>query len=130
MATILLPELSPCTQVMSAMMLAMVASAVVSTVSLSAVMVQRAQEAATPSPAAQLAALINTPSPTPRCISHKQSLGPMLDVHRYQKPAQSHKHLISWMKPHASFANPSASHAGESKGKSAVCTTLSSDEIE
>lgn len=60
-------------QVMSAMMLAMVASAVVSTVSMSAVMVQRAQEAATPSPAAALAALIATPSPTPRCSPQRLS---------------------------------------------------------
>lgn len=54
-------------QVTSVMMLAMVASAVVSTVSMSAVMVQRAQQAATPSPAAALSALINTPNPPPRC---------------------------------------------------------------
>lgn len=53
-------------QVMSVMMLAMVATAVVSTVSMSAVMVKRAQEAA-PTPAAQLAALLNPPTPTYRC---------------------------------------------------------------
>ena len=54
-------------QVLSVMMLAMVATAVVSTVSMSAVMVKRAQEAAAPTPAAQLAALLNPPTPTYRC---------------------------------------------------------------
>lgn len=51
------------------MMLTMVAAAVVSTVSMSAVAVKRAQEAATPTPAAQLNALINAPTPTPRSAS-------------------------------------------------------------
>lgn len=55
-------------QVVSMMMLAMVASAVVSTVSMSALMVQRAQQAAAPSPAAALDALLNPPQPTPRWI--------------------------------------------------------------
>jgi hypothetical protein len=53
-------------QVASVMMLAMVESPVVSTVSMSALMVQRAQQAEAPSPIAALAALINPPQPTTR----------------------------------------------------------------
>lgn len=85
-------------QVMSAMMLAMVASAVVSTVSMSAVMVQRAQQAATPSPAAALAALIATPSPTPRCSSQSLSVAGVTFTPQWLTPP-------AWLYHHCSSQN-------------------------